>query len=375
MLSSPSKAATTTGTFQSDQAPSATSNFSPAGRNNPTAVAAAAKPSSPLESLRPSASSFSSKPSPSDAYNKQQSSAIPASSSLNFPVKQQESPLSALLQPQQPQQRHPSPSPLGAMLGGGGGGGGGGGAMQRDNRHFPSTTSPMQQQQSSSSSSNRNASYNNCDNRAGGPSFLTEVDSGLGNKRSVAGLQQQQQQQQPRYGMQTNGGGADNKRSAFQSSGVSGADAGGGYNFQRIMDDHFEHYNRPPSRPASREQSVDRQPGSLAEAGGGGRVSRPPSRNRTPLQRTATDDFALHSGKSNGGLLSREPSVGGLRQRQTSGPRASATTELSPTSAVGTIPKRTESLYMKIPDAPAAGFSKVNLVTPILLFMICVDLI
>jgi hypothetical protein len=26
-----------------------------------------------------------------------------------------------------------------------------------------------------------------------------------------------------------------------------GAEAAGGYNFQRVMEDHFEHYKRPPS--------------------------------------------------------------------------------------------------------------------------------
>ena len=43
-----------------------------------------------------------------------------------------------------------------------------------------------------------------------------------------------------------------------------GGGAVGGYNFQRIMDDHFEHYKRP----ASRERSVDKVnlPSALSEA-------------------------------------------------------------------------------------------------------------
>ena len=46
--------------------------------------------------------------------------------------------------------------------------------------------------------------------------------------------------------------------------------------------DRFEHYRRPPSRPASREQSVDRLHATGESAAS--RVSRPPSRNRTPMQ-------------------------------------------------------------------------------------------
>ena len=85
--------------------------------------------------------------------------------------------------------------------------------------------------------------------------------------------------------------------------------AAGGYNFQRIMDDHFEHYKRP----ASREQSVDKTnfPSSLAEAvkpPRGRSSSRPtsallnhppkpssraPSRNRTPALGTSHTDMDL----------------------------------------------------------------------------------
>lgn len=171
-------------------------------------------------------------------------------------------------------------------------------------------------------------------------------------------------------------------KEAAPSSAAYGA-VGGGYNFQSTGGgggggggggpgyDRFEHYRRPPSRPASREQSVDRlHAGEPAM----NRVSRPPSRNRTPMQRppstagAAADDFALGL-KANGGISNRDPSVGGLRHRQTSGSRpppgsAFAQHEAPPTSssaAIGAIPKRTESLYMKIPEGAemAAAGAKV----------------
>ena len=54
-----------------------------------------------------------------------------------------------------------------------------------------------------------------------------------------------------------------NRQPSFDMGGAGGG-AAGGYNFQRIMDDHFEHYKRAPSR----ERSVDKTnlPASLAEA-------------------------------------------------------------------------------------------------------------
>merc|ERR1711879_1024183 len=59
-----------------------------------------------------------------------------------------------------------------------------------------------------------------------------------------------------------------NRQPSFDMGGAGGAQppmagaASGGYNFQRIMDDHFEHYKRAPSR----ERSVDKTnlPASLA---------------------------------------------------------------------------------------------------------------
>ena len=73
--------------------------------------------------------------------------------------------------------------------------------------------------------------------------------------------QQQQQQQQPSNFRQQ-----PNRPSNFDDVMMPqrGPEASGGYNFQRVMDDHFEHYKRPPSR----ERSVDltNLPTSLVEA-------------------------------------------------------------------------------------------------------------
>jgi len=156
---------------------------------------------------------------------------------------------------------------------------------------------------------------------------------------------------------------------------------GGGYNFQRIMDDHFEHYKRP----ASRERSVDKVnlPSALSEAASTSQVSavpnirprgrsgsrqplntsqpsqpqppatsssRAPSRNRTPLPlgTSATDmdldlrrkeleaKFAASAASSNGDVHEEDPA---LRFR------GQPSQEIA---HLGTIPKRTaESLYLK----------------------------
>ena len=154
----------------------------------------------------------------------------------------------------------------------------------------------------------------------------------------------------------------------------------GGYNFQRIMDDHFEHYKRP----ASRERSVDKVnlPSALSEAAASASVSalpnvkprgrsgsrqplnisqpsqpqpptsssRAPSRNRTPLPlgSSATDmdldlrrkeleaKMAAASADSNGDVHEEDPA---LRFR------GQPSQEIA---HLGTIPKRTtESLYLK----------------------------
>jgi hypothetical protein len=83
---------------------------------------------------------------------------------------------------------------------------------------------------------------------------------------------QQQQQQPPSFRTQQPNRPSNMDDLMMMSQ---GAEASGGYNFQRVMDDHFEHYKRPPSR----ERSVDltNLPSSLVEAKSV-RSSRPPSR-------------------------------------------------------------------------------------------------
>lgn len=152
---------------------------------------------------------------------------------------------------------------------------------------------------------------------------------------------------------------------------TGGAAAAGGYNFQRIMDDHFEHYKRP----ASREQSVDKMPQALAEAKPRGRSgtravqppapasnsvgnpvpnSRNPSRNRTPLPLgTSHTDMDLDLrrkeleakfAQNNGEVVDSEDPT--LRFR------GQPSQEIS---QLGTIPKRTESLYLKQSLEPKPG--------------------
>ena len=200
--------------------------------------------------------------------------------------------------------------------------------------------------------------------------------------RSANNPTQQQSQQQPQaassssYHQQTQ----DNLYGDIVPAGVGGGGRGrgggggggpssaGGYNFQRIMDDHFEHYRRPPSRPPSREASVDRMPTALAEAMGGG-GSRPPSRpasrtrTRTPMlqkqQFRGSDDFKLNphssssttaNGKGGGhGDFSAIPSSSASYSRDHSAVRyrAAAAQQQQEIQNLGTVPKRTESLYMK----------------------------
>ena len=167
-----------------------------------------------------------------------------------------------------------------------------------------------------------------------------------------------------------------------------------GYNFGRIADDHLEHYKRP----ASREQSVDksnlpqlvlaseavsrppniptrgrsgsRQPRGQALAGqaAGGvhpdapmSSSRPPSaasgsRHRTPLPLgTSHTDMELElNRKELEAKFSAQTGNGDLIPEADPGLRfrGQPSQEIS---QLGTIPKRTESLYLKQSLDPKAG--------------------
>jgi len=145
-------------------------------------------------------------------------------------------------------------------------------------------------------------------------------------------------------------GGNTMKGNTIAPPNVGGAEASGGYNFNRIMDDHFEHYKRP----ASRERSVDKlnMPNALSEAPSRA-LNRPGSRARTPslgsamggskpsLSRTDIDLDkrleALVDTKTNGGLPNLQSGGGELTYR---GPNQEI-------AHLGTIPKRTESMYFK----------------------------
>ena len=191
-----------------------------------------------------------------------------------------------------------------------------------------------------------------------------------------------------------------NRQPSFDMGGAGGAQppmagaASGGYNFQRIMDDHFEHYKRAPSR----ERSVDKTnlPASLAEASS----SRPRGRSgsRPPLLRNAANPAAAVAATDPLQPQAQPPAPGGSHQRAPSGTRAPSVTRSRATSStragqqalpytdmdldlrraeleakfsqngevahedtslrhrgqpsqevtgLGTIPKRTESLYVK----------------------------
>ena len=208
------------------------------------------------------------------------------------------------------------------------------------------------------------------------------------------------QNRQPSFDMGGAGQGAPPphmaQHGAQQQQPMAGGAASGGYNFQRIMDDHFEHYKRAPSR----EQSVDRTnlPGSLAEAPSsrprGRSGSRPPLLRNAANPAAATDPLQPHQAQQPpalpGGPIhqrapsgTRAPSV--TRSRATSSTRAAGQQALPYTdmdldlrraeleakfsqngevahedtslrhrgqpsqevTGLGTIPKRTESLYVK----------------------------
>merc|ERR1712072_560321 len=106
-----------------------------------------------------------------------------------------------------------------------------------------------------------------------------------------------------------------NRQPSFDMGGAGGG-AAGGYNFQRIMDDHFEHYKRAPSR----ERSVDKTnlPASLAEAPS----SRPRGRSgsRPPLLRNAANPAAAAT--TDPQPQAQPPAPGGPHQRAPSGTRA-----------------------------------------------------
>ena len=131
-----------------------------------------------------------------------------------------------------------------------------------------------------------------------------------------------------------------------------------GFNFQKIMDDRFEHYKRPPSRErssdrfGSRQQLMSRDPSRDRVNAG-----RPMSRQRTPMNNT-TEIINNNSSENNGGMKMSS----GLESLGLDAPRGNgglAELRLPAEDALryrgvqqeiphfGAPPKRTESLYMK----------------------------
>merc|ERR1712098_725546 len=161
--------------------------------------------------------------------------------------------------------------------------------------------------------------------------------------------------------------------------------AAGGYNFQKIMDDRFEHYKRPPSRErsvdkfgtgsrhGSRQQlhSRDASRDRLSQPQPAGAGARPRSRQRTPLVNQEQTVFSENN--KNNGLDSLNLDSAAAKPAQTgngsiAGNNFSSDFKLPAEDQIrfrgvqqeiphfGAPPKRTESLYMKAGDNQQATF-------------------
>ena len=148
-----------------------------------------------------------------------------------------------------------------------------------------------------------------------------------------------------------------------------------GYNFQKIMDDRFEHYKRPPSRErssdryglgsrqGSRQQLMSRDP-SRDRVNNANTTTRPMSRQRTPMNTEIINNSSENNGKLSGGLdslgLDLPRGQAGAANGGGGGPTSAlADLRLPAEDALrfrgvqqeiphfGAPPKRTESLYMK----------------------------
>merc|ERR550539_1711001 len=156
------------------------------------------------------------------------------------------------------------------------------------------------------------------------------------------------------------------ERSRLSAQNDNGAaPAAGGYNFQKIMDDRFEHYKRP----ASRERSQD--PGGRAASRGGmgapsrdgsreAGMQRAGSRQRTPME-PSFSDIKPSGGLDGLGLEGHHASKNGTGNGAANG--AGLDFKLPAEDQIrfrgvqqeiphfGAPPKRTESLYMKPGEA------------------------
>ena len=153
--------------------------------------------------------------------------------------------------------------------------------------------------------------------------------------------------------------------------------AGGGYNFQKIMDDRFEHYKRP----ASRERSTDRF-GLGSRQGSRQQLTRdlsrdrlgpqrPQSRQRTPMagmeqqnfseikpEAGLSDSLNLDSATGNGMVGASFGGGGQFKLPDEDQIRYRGVQQEIP--HFGAPPKRTESLYMKPGENPGASKVRIN---------------
>merc|ERR1711892_1616354 len=153
---------------------------------------------------------------------------------------------------------------------------------------------------------------------------------------------------------------------------IAGPPPAGGYNFQKIMDDRFEHYKRPPSR--ERSTGLGSRQGSrqqLSRDASRDRVgpARPASRQRTPMasQEQSFSDIKPNNGLDSLNLDSVGPAHGPTGNGAVAGSSFSPDFKLPAEDQIryrgvqqeiphfGAPPKRTESLYMK-PDNQQTSF-------------------
>jgi len=145
----------------------------------------------------------------------------------------------------------------------------------------------------------------------------------------------------------------------------AGPPPAGGYNFQKIMDDRFEHYKRPPSR--ERSVGVGSRQGSrqqLSRDASRDRAGppRPQSRQRTPMTAQENSVSENNSGLDSLNLDTPAPAhtgngaVGGMDFKLPAEDQIRFRGVQQEIPHFGAPPKRTESLYMKAGDNQQATF-------------------